>query len=667
MRFKWLGTAMSLVLLIGLIVACTPAEPEVEVNGDSAEIPAVKEIADSAEADEAAAGAETRFEVRADSLTTDANGVTVGFTSDGRAFKGNPDAPVLIEEYSDYQCPFCQRFVNQTMPGIVDNQIANGDAVLVFNDFPLTSIHPQAFAASRAARCAGEQGAVAYWDMHDQLFDTLGQWAVSDPSAQFAEYAATIGLESDAFSECFASDRYNSEVQADLNSGQGRGVTGTPAFFINGQLVSGAQPLSVFDQAIAASLSGEPVAAAQQPAAAAPQEIEMPTPAEFSDQYAFAMGDPDAPATIVEFTDYQCPFCARHSIEAMPMVVSEMIEMGRAYYILKDLPLDSLHSEARIAAAAARCAGEQDAYLDMHDILFANQQLWAGQSDVETLFANYATEISLDTDAFAECLASGRFDDAIEASVQEAQALGITGTPTFFIDGYNLFRGAQGYDVIDQIVTYVENGELEDRIRDAIERQNEAQQAAQQPPTPVPNQDVPIADSYSIGDPDAPVVIVEYTDYQCPFCSRHHTQTLPQIIQNYVDTGVVKYVFKDFPLTNIHPQAVAAAEAARCAGEQGSFVEMHNRVFETQQSWSGNSAVDTVFTGYAEEMGLDTTEFSECMSSDRHQEAIMADLREGSSFGVTGTPAFFVNGSFVSGAQPYSVFEQAIAAAQAAQ
>lgn len=660
-------------VLLALLAACQPADPPVPI-GEQAEASVTgratpepgnpaKEQVDSAEVN---AELTTVLDVQPDTLAETENGIPVGFTTSGNPFKGNPDAPVLIQEFSDYQCPFCQRFYSQTMGALIDNQIAAGEATIVFYDFPLTNIHPQAVAAARAARCAGEQGANAYWAMHDALFDNLGQWGLSDPSAQFSQYAAGIDLDTDAFDTCLASDRHTDAVNADVALGRQNGVTGTPAFLINGQLVAGAQPLSVFDQAIAQAMEGQPVAAAQpaEPPSAAPT-IDMPTPVTFSDQYAFAIGDADAPVTIVEFTDYQCPFCSRHSQQTLPTILSNLVETGRARYVLKDLPLDSLHPQARQAAAAARCAGEQDAYLAMHDALFDNQTEWSGQADVAERFSRYAEELELDLDAFAACLSSGRYDAAIEENVQEAFAQGISGTPTFFIDGYNLFRGAQSYDVFEQIVVYAENGELEQRIQEAVDRQNAAAQAAQQSPTPVPDADVPTADAFSIGDPDAPVTIVEYTDYQCPFCSRHFQQTLPQIIANYVDTGIVRYVFKDFPLTSIHPQAVEAAVAARCAGDQGAFYDMHSRLFEEQDAWSGNGNATDLFLGYAEALALDGDVFADCLAAGTYEDAVMADFEEGAGFGVRGTPAFFVNGAFVNGAQPYSVFEQAIAAAQA--
>jgi len=169
-------------------------------------------------------------------------------------------------------------------------------------------------------------------------------------------------------------------------------------------------------------------------------------------------------------------------------------------------------------------------------------------------------------------------------------------------------------------------------------------------------------DDPALGQPDAPVVIVEFSDYQCPFCKRFAEQTLPQIKEKYIDTGKVKLIFRDFPLSSIHPNAELAAEAAQCAHEQGKFWEMHDRIFQGQFEWSKSSEPELDFKEYAKEIGLDVEKFTECLESERYKEEIQKDLRDGISYGVRGTPTFFINGLRVRGAQPFSVFQQVIEA-----
>lgn len=664
-RRLWLVVAG--LLLVWLVAACGPAPEtlleeaapttasDTEVASNLAEAAPVdtesNPPADSAPADSAAAAE-----------AVDDQGIPVGFTAEGRPYRGRLDAPVQIEEFSDYQCPFCARFTAQTKPSLDANQIANGDAVMIFYDFPL-NIHPQAPAAAHAARCAGEQGALAYWQMHDTIFENTEAWSIADPTAVFVNLAGELGLDRAAFEACQTSNRYEAAVQADYDLGLERGVRGTPTFFINGQAVSGAQPITVFDRAIEAAKSGEPVAQesdnSSEPVTEEEIDLYMPQAATLSGNFAASLGDPNAPVVIAEFTDYQCPFCARHSQDTMPSLLSEMIETGRVYYTLYDLPLESIHPDARLAAGVARCAGEQGAYWEMHDALFARQAEWSGQQN--GWFVELAGSLNLDEAAFKSCLDEQRYDSAVQANLEEAAQLGVGGTPSFFVQGYSLFSGAQPYDVFNQVVELAEQDELVSTIRNAIRQQLQAQRAQEAAPAvPTGPVDVPIGpDDIAIGDANAPIVLVEYTDYQCPFCARHHIETYPQLIENYVDTGLVRYVFKDFPLESIHPQANLASQAARCANEQDAFLAMHDRLFETQSDWGNNQAAE-IFAGYAGELGLDEAAFSECLNSGKYAALIASQLQEGLSLGVQGTPAFFLNGEPISGAQPFAVFQQAI-------
>jgi protein-disulfide isomerase len=153
------------------------------------------------------------------------------------------------------------------------------------------------------------------------------------------------------------------------------------------------------------------------------------------------------------------------------------------------------------------------------------------------------------------------------------------------------------------------------------------------------------------GDPDAKLAVVEFSDFQCPFCSRV-TPTLKQIEEEYGDR--VRIVFKHLPLS-IHPKAPAAHAAAEAAHRQGRFWEMHDRIFADQQGMSPEKYVE-----YARELGLDVDRFQQDLASAEVKQRIDADTSEASQLGVTGTPAFFVNGRFLSGAQPFSAFKALI-------
>lgn len=166
--------------------------------------------------------------------------------------------------------------------------------------------------------------------------------------------------------------------------------------------------------------------------------------------------------------------------------------------------------------------------------------------------------------------------------------------------------------------------------------------------------EINIDDDPMKGDVNAPVTIVEFSDFECPFCARFYSQTLGQIESEYIDTGKVKLIFRDFPLS-FHQNAQKAAEAAECADDQGKFWEMHDAIFENQQSLSLSSLKQ-----WAGQIGLDTVEFNSCLDSGKHAEEVQNDFKEGASYGISGTPGFFINGIPLIGAQPFSAFKEII-------
>ncbi len=159
----------------------------------------------------------------------------------------------------------------------------------------------------------------------------------------------------------------------------------------------------------------------------------------------------------------------------------------------------------------------------------------------------------------------------------------------------------------------------------------------------------------TLGARNATVTILEYSDFECPFCGKFATDTAPIIKTDYVDTGKVKLVFRHFPLTQIHTYAQKSAEASECAAEQGKFWEMHDLLFTNQ-----DALYITALKQYAKDLGIDADAFNKCLDSGVMAERIRADAAEGGRRGVTSTPMFFVNGVKISGAQPYSVFKSTI-------
>ncbi len=170
----------------------------------------------------------------------------------------------------------------------------------------------------------------------------------------------------------------------------------------------------------------------------------------------------------------------------------------------------------------------------------------------------------------------------------------------------------------------------------------------------VDSRTIDISSSYYEGKEDAPVTIVVFDDFQCPYCEKFFSGALPNIRSNYIDTGKVKFVFKHFPLS-FHQYAEKAAEAAECAGEQGKFWEMHDKLYENQNALDIDS-----LKSYAADLGLNTEQFNQCLDSGKYADKVKADFDQGVELGVRGTPTFFVNNQQVIGAQPYNVFRTVI-------
>ncbi|MEZ4666487.1 MAG: DsbA family protein [Anaerolineae bacterium] len=176
------------------------------------------------------------------------------------------------------------------------------------------------------------------------------------------------------------------------------------------------------------------------------------------------------------------------------------------------------------------------------------------------------------------------------------------------------------------------------------------QAAAQKPTQPI---NVSVDDDPSWGPQDAPVTIVEFSDFQCPFCGRFHRETYDQLRKDY--EGKIRFVYRDFPILSLHPNAEISAEAADCANEQGKYWEYHDLLLSNQ-----DKSFPADLTHFASQLNLNMTAFGECTSSRRYQQEVATDVQDGQSYGVTGTPTFFINGQPLVGAQPYAVFASAI-------
>ncbi|MGZ8532966.1 MAG: thioredoxin domain-containing protein [Candidatus Binatia bacterium] len=214
------------------------------------------------------------------------------------------------------------------------------------------------------------------------------------------------------------------------------------------------------------------------------------------------------------------------------------------------------------------------------------------------------------------------------------------------------FKGEES-NLRDQIRTHLQNQKLGTKRDEFLKAlRSQAKVVVNLKPPPVFRVAVTVDGSPFKGPAKAPVTIVEFSDFHCPFC-RRVIPTLAQLESQYGEK--IKLVFRDFPIESLHPGATKAHEAARCANEQGKFWLYHDKLFA-----GPSNASPELFNGLAKELGLDAVAFETCLGSGKYQAAIKQDIEEGNRAGVTGTPAFFINGRLISGAQPVEVFARVI-------
>jgi protein-disulfide isomerase len=522
--------------------------------------------------------------------------------------------------------------------------------------------------ASIAAVAANEQG--KFWEMYDKLFAHQQALAPAD----LEKYAQEIGLDMAKYKAAIESPKTKDVVEADKKMGENFGVGGTPSFFINGHAFSGAYPLESFKNAINDELKKvDATLAAGTPRAglyaalvkdglekAAPRkEPSRPGEPKPDEVYkaevkgAPIKGAKDALVTIVQFSDFQCPFCSR----VEPTIDQIMKEYaGKVRVAWRNLPLP-FHNNAKPAAIAAMAANQQGKFWQMHDILFKNQQALSA-ADLE----KYAQEIGLNMPKWKAALEDKKIAEAIEADSAMGAKIGARGTPAFFINGHFL-SGAQPLDRFKSIIDeeYKKAEVLakkvgKAKVYDAIMKTAKADVGGGEPAAaggeaPGPVKKVDLGNAPVRGPKNAPITIVLFSDFQCPFCSRVEP-VLNELEKAY--PGKVRVAWKNFPLS-FHSNAKPAAEAALAANEQGKFWQMHDILFKNQQALS---AAD--LEKYAKEIGLDMTKYKAAIDSHKYAAWIENDIKQGSSLGVEGTPAAFVNGQLVSGAQPVEAFKKIV-------
>ena len=578
---------------------------------------------------------------------------------------GNRGAPVTVVTFSDFQCPFCSK----VEPALDQVKSTYGpDKVrIVWKNQPLP-FHDKAKPAAEAAQTVFMlKGSEAFWKFHDTAFKN--QASLSPES--YEKWAVAAGVDANAFKTTLATHKAAKKIEEDMAIGNKVGANGTPAFRINGVELSGAQPFDKFKETIDKELAkaeakikaGTPkdkiyVAMSSENFKNAPAPKKEEDEEEKEDTKTVwrvpvgnspVQGKADAPITIIEFSDFQCPYCKR--VEPQLKKIHDTYG-DKVRLVWKHEPLP-FHPRAIPAAALtleARAQKGDKGFWDAHDKLFDIQPKLE-DADLEKA----ASELGLDVAKFKAAVKDNKYKKDIDADMELGEDVQASGTPHFFVNGRRLV-GAQPYEkfskIIDEELAKFDAQKGKIAGKDYYASLMKDAKGAPEPEKKVAPP-VPAGDAYK-GGKDAKVVIQQWSDYQCPFCSRVEP-TMNEIQKAYGDK--VKIVWRDKPLP-MHPNAPLAAEAAREALKQkgpDGFWKMHKKMFENQQKLSRED-----LESYAKDVGLDMDKFKGALDNHTHKAAVDADDKAGTEIGISGTPAFLVNGYYLSGAQPFPKFKKLI-------
>jgi len=331
-------------------------------------------------------------------------------------FRGPDNAHITILNFSDFESFPCARSAD-VLTGLLAQ---SRDVRLIFKNAPAPK-NPNSLLAHQSALAAGAQG--KFWEMHDILF--VNQTKLS--RADLLAYARSLNLNMPAFQKALDNHTYRPTIERDLAEAKGLGVTTTPTFFVNGRRLVGPQGYASLGAVIESLLAGIPKSQRVQ------EEIVASGPAQaMSLEHAPAWGPAAAPVSLVEFSDFECPYCAETAPAIHKLIAAYPTQV---HFAFKNYPLP-MHKESPLAHEAALAAGEQGKFWEMHDLLFAGQDKLTRVD----LIAK-AQQLNLDIPRFTKDLDSHRFRAQIDADRQEGNRLGVDGTPFFFINGHAISGG----------------------------------------------------------------------------------------------------------------------------------------------------------------------------------------------------------------------------------
>lgn len=559
---------------------------------------------------------------------------------------GETLAPVTIVMFGDLECPYCKRVEDGALT--VVRSTYRDKVRIVWKDNPIPSLHPHArdaaIAANQVFRAKGND---AFWRFERNAYDNQDTLDAS----HFDQWAKESGTNLDL-------PRETKKIDADTALAKKLNVKGTPSFRVNGLILEGAQTFEVFKTVIDEQIIASDIKRGNGTARARlynelcrDNSDKPPVKVAATDDEATVwhvpvgtspvLGSNDAAVTIVEFGDFECPFC-RNAEPTLEKLREHYGDKLRMVWKNHPLPFHTHANASALFAIEARKEKGDKIFWATHGRLMHSATLF--DSDIETIATDLGISKSRTRDK--------QWQKDVDADVSLAEDVDANGTPTFFINGRRL-QGAQPYEkfssIIDEEITKARASGLsgaayyDSIIRDGKLKPLETRSVAD-----------PAVDSPFRGNVNARVVIQEFSDFQCPSCALAEP-TIDELLRSYGDK--VKLVWRDLPLAS-HPDAQFAAEAAREARRQkgnAGFWAMQKKLYANQGKLKRED-----LRVYAKEIGLDLAKYDAAMTFRDHRLAVDRDARVAEVAGINAAPGFVINGYFISGAQPASKFRKAI-------
>lgn len=677
---------LALVVLVGLVIACTKAPsatPEPDTRGGEpiasgtiadAATPRMAEAPpplDPARVEQFGAWVSANVEAPRYLVPVEIADYAGQRGAQGNVVFGPHDARVTFVVFTDYECPYCKRLddelrkLQETYPT---------DVRVVIKQFPLAN-HARARIAARALLAAEVQGRgqamhlllfASAPTLDDQTLQELGKQAqVPDLARFWADVEEGFG---------------DAQITRDISLGERLAVRSTPSYFVNGVPHKGAKSLEqlqdiylaelgVVDPLLAAGAERPEVYAALMHGASPTREVEAaqptvkpsgPKPGKPDPSLHYAVpvdgrpstGPDDALVTIIEFADYECPYCGKvqPTLDAIKQRYGNDVRI-----VFRQQPLP-MHSNAKSAALAALAAGRQGKYWDMHALLFtaaAARQL--GNYD------DLAKQLGLDLTKFRADMADSALADEIAEDQKVAVQFGAGGTPAFFING-RFLSGAQPLTAFEALIdeelaaakAFVSKRKVAGSKLYATMSRDWETKVEIPPIAEHTRETISVTQLPRTGTAKKPAItIVGCVDFDCPYCARG-AELMHKVLSTAPYDAKVVYHFAHFPLP-MHTDAEAAHRAAIAAGEQGKFWEMHDLLFADRTSRS-----EAELLAMASGLGLDLDKFRADVSSKTTSKKLADDKAMCTNLGVTGTPTYFVNGRRTRGALPFETMAEVL-------